>query len=416
MQEGIILLVALVFSAFFSGMEIAFLSANRLQLEIETKRGTWAGKRIAFLMANPSHFIGAMLMGNTLALVLVGVQTSVILNPVFHGSWHLAPAASLTLQTILSTLVVLFFAEYLPKAFFRSHANASLFWFAFPLMTVYVLLWPLVEILTRVSSAFLKRMGRDVKSKAEPVVFGRADLDHYLEEGSAADEIEPEIELFRNALDFGEVKVRSCMVPRTEISAVPSSISLAELRQTFTETGFSKLVVYRETVDDSFAYVHAFGLFRRPKRLASILTPLSYVPETMSAHEVFKMLIREKRSMASVVDDLGSLTGIVTLEDVIEELFGEIDDEHDTDVRTEEVLADGSWRLDASLEVDYLNEKYGFSWPEEEAYSTLGGLIANHLGHLPIEGETLFLGDWVFTIQTMDAQRISCVLVSKEDA
>jgi putative hemolysin len=189
---------------------------------------------------------------------------------------------------------------------------------------------------------------------------------------------------------------------------------MEELRDRFTETGFSKLVVYRETIDDAFAYVHAFGLFRRPKRLASILTPLSFIPETMSAQEVFKMLIREKRSMASVVDDLGSLTGIITLEDVVEELFGEIDDEHDHDVRTEEVLPNGTWRLDASLEVDYLNMTYGFDWPEEEAYSTLGGLIADKLGHLPVEEETLLLENWVFTIETMDAQRIAYVIVSKD--
>ena len=257
-------------------------------------------------------------------------------------------------------------------------------------------------------------MGREIRASREPVVFGRADLDHYLEEGSSSEEVEPEIELFRNALDFGDTKVRSCMVPRTEISAVPANISMEELRDRFTETGFSKLVVYRETIDDAFAYVHAFGLFRRPKRLASILTPLSFIPETMSAKEVFKMLIREKRSMASVVDDLGSLTGIITLEDVVEELFGEIDDEHDHDVRTEEVLPNGTWRLDASLEVDYLNMTYGFDWPEEEAYSTLGGLIADKLGHLPVEEETLLLENWVFTIETMDAQRIAYVIVSKD--
>ncbi len=414
MNEALILLAALLLSAFFSGMEIAYLSASRLQIEIETKRATWSGARLAYLINHPSHFIGAMLMGNTIALVVVGLQTSALLDPVFIGQWNLGPGLAVALQTLASTLVVLFMAEYLPKAFFRNRANDSLRWFTLPLTLVYWLLWPLVEVLTRLSKAFLRRMGRDVKASAEPVVFGRADLDHYLEEGSTAEEVEPEIELFRNALDFGDVKVRSCMVPRTEICAVPASISMEDLREKFTETGFSKLVVYRDTVDDAFAYVHAFGLFRRPKRLASILTPLSFVPETMSAQEVFKMLIRDKRSMASVVDDLGSLTGIVTLEDVVEELFGEIDDEHDTDVRTEEALPDGTWKLDASLEVDYLNETYGFDWPEDEAYSTLGGMIADHLGHLPVEGETLQLENWVFTIQTMDAQRIACVIVSKD--
>ncbi|MDA8788363.1 hemolysin family protein [Schleiferiaceae bacterium] len=412
MSEGLSLLLALVCSAFFSGMEIAYLSANRLQIEIETKRSTLMGRWLAYLIAHPGHFIGAMLMGNTLALVLVGLKTAALLDPwLLH---YMDTGWAVAIETLGSTLVVLFVAEYLPKAFFRHRANDSLRWFTAPLMLIYLLLWPLVEVLTRISRMFLRRMGRDIQSAKEPVVFGRADLDHYLEEGSSAEEVEPEIELFRNALDFGDTKVRSCMVPRTEICAVPASISMEELREQFTETGFSKLVVYRETIDDAFAYVHAFGLFRRPKRLASILTPLSFVPETMSAQEVFKMLIREKRSMASVVDDLGSLTGIVTLEDVVEELFGEIDDEHDSDIRTEEVLSNGTWKLDASLEVDYLNETYGFDWPEEDAYSTLGGLIADHLGHLPVEGETLQLENWVFTIETMDAQRIACVIVSKD--
>ena len=414
MNEGLSLFFALLFSAFFSGMEIAYLSANRLQIEIETKRGTRMGRWLAFLVGHPSHFIGAMLMGNTIALVFVGLHTASLLDPLLLDQFHLAKGWAVVLETLLSTLVVLFVAEYLPKAFFRHRANDSLRWFTVPLMFFYFFLWPLVEVLTRISKIFLKRMGREIRASREPVVFGRADLDHYLEEGSSSEEVEPEIELFRNALDFGDTKVRSCMVPRTEISAVPANISMEELRDRFTETGFSKLVVYRETIDDAFAYVHAFGLFRRPKRLASILTPLSFIPETMSAQEVFKMLIREKRSMASVVDDLGSLTGIITLEDVVEELFCEIDDEHDHDVRTEEVLPNGTWRLDASLEVDYLNMTYGFDWPEEEAYSTLGGLIADKLGHLPVEEETLLLENWVFTIETMDAQRIAYVIVSKD--
>lgn len=415
MGDWAILVVALAFSAFFSGMEIAFLSANRLQLEIETKKGSWAGRRIGFFVINRTHFIGTMLTGNTVALVVVGIQTSRILSPLFENVWHVGPVTTLMIQTLVSSLVVLFVAEYLPKSFFRGHANASLFWFAFPLTVCYWALWPLVELLTKISRFVLKNMGRDIKRNTDPIVFGKADLDHYVQEGSASEQIEPEIELFRNALDFDEVKVRSCMVPRTEICAVNATITLEALRQKFTESGFSKLVVYNHTIDDAFAYVHAFGLFSRPMGLASILTPLSFVPETMSAQEVLKLLIREKRSMALVVDDLGSLTGIVALEDVIEELFGEIDDEHDMDIRVEERLTDGSWRLDASLEVDYLNETYAFDFPEEESYSTLGGLVSNQLGHLPVEGETLFSGDWIITIETMDAQRIGAVVVAKKE-
>ncbi|CAI8380723.1 MAG: Hemolysin C [Owenweeksia sp. TMED14] len=410
MIEVLQLLLALLLSAFFSGMELAFLSASRLKVEIESKRGTIFGTWLAFLISKPSNFIGAMLLGNTISLVFVGLNTALLLDPIFLK--FTSPAVAVLFETVLSTLVVLFIAEFLPKAFFRNRSNESLKWFILPLITVYFIFLPIVSILTSLSNWLLNRTGSAISTDHKPAVFSRADLEHYIDEGSNSDNIETEIELFKNALDFGEVKVRSCMVPRTEIIAIPNSIDMDSLREKFVQTGLSKLVVYRDNIDDSYAYVHAFGLFRRPKRLAFILTPLSFIPETMSAQEVFKMLIREKRSMASVVDELGSLTGIVTLEDVVEELFGEIDDEHDHDSRIEEKISDGLWRLDASLEVDYLNSMYSFDWPEDDSYSTLAGLIGAKIGHLPSIGESVTVNYWEFTIETMDVQRIGRVLVS----
>ena len=412
-MEVLQLILALILSAFFSGMELAYLSASRLKVEIESKRGGLFGSWLAFLISRPSNFIGAMLMGNTISLVFVGLNTAALLDPFLFK--FLSSGLAVILETILSTFVVLFIAEFLPKAFFRNRSNESLNWFIVPLVFFYYVFLPIVVVLTSLSRWLLNRTGRIVSSDYKPIVFGRADLDHYLDEGSNSKNVETEVELFRNALDFGDTKIRSCMVPRTEIAAVPNTISMDDLREKFIETGFSKLVVFRDNIDDAYAYVHAFGLFRRPKRLAFILTPLSFFPETMSAQEVFKMLIREKRSMASVVDELGSLAGILTLEDVVEELFGEIDDEHDNDLRIEEKISDGLWRLDASWEVDYLNETYSFDWPEDDSYSTLAGLIGSRIGHLPSVGESVRLNEWEFTIETMDIQRIGRVMVSNNN-
>ena len=412
MIDFIQFLLALVFSAFFSGMEIAFLSASRLQVQIESKRGG-VGSWMAFLISKPSNFIGAMLMGNTISLVFVGLKTATLLDPFFLK--FSSPAFAVIIETVISTFVVLFLAEFLPKAFFRNRSNESLNWFILPLIFFYFLFWPIVTILTGMSRFLMpKKAGGDLK-EYDPLVFGRADLDDYLDDGISSKNVDTEVELFRNALDFGDTKIRSCMVPRTEIMAVPNSIGMSELRKKFIETGLSKLVVYRDNIDDAFAYVHEFGLFRRPKRLAFILTPLSFLPETMSAQEVFKMLIREKRSMASIVDELGSLTGIITLEDVVEELFGEINDEHDHDKRVEEEISGDLWRFDASLEVNYINSNYSFNWPENESYSTLAGLIGSQIGHLPSVGESVTISDWEFTIETMDNHRIRRVLVSKSD-
>ena len=412
MIDFIQFLLALVFSAFFSGMEIAFLSASRLQVQIESKRGG-VGSWMAFLISKPSNFIGAMLMGNTISLVFVGLKTATLLDPFFLK--FSSPAFAVIIETVISTFVVLFVEDFCPQEFFRNRSDEFLYCFSVLLFFFYLLFWPIVTILTGMSRFLMpKKAGGDLK-EYDPLVFGRADLDDYLDDGISSKNVDTEVELFRNALDFGDTKIRSCMVPRTEIMAVPNSIGMSELRKKFIETGLSKLVVYRDNIDDAFAYVHEFGLFRRPKRLAFILTPLSFLPETMSAQEVFKMLIREKRSMASIVDELGSLTGIITLEDVVEELFGEINDEHDHDKRVEEEISGDLWRFDASLEVNYINSNYSFNWPENESYSTLAGLIGSQIGHLPSVGESVTISDWEFTIETMDNHRIRRVLVSKSD-
>ena len=410
-MSSLVLLVALVASAFFSGSEIAFLSANRLQLEIDLKRKSipfW----VTHWMQHPQRFIVTMLVGNTLALVVVGAQTAKLLHP-YLLKFMQVPLAVL-METLVSTIGVLFMAEYIPKALFREQANAALKWVAVPAGFFFVLFWPITWLLGRFSALILRWLGADPQLAPSARVFGLADLNHLVDEASQQHTQEPEVELFRNALDFAEVKVRSCMVPRPEIVAVPLSISLEDLKATFVSTGYSRLVVYRESLDDAFAYVHQFELFKQPKSLRSVLTPLSFVPEAMNAQDVFHQLIREKRSMTLVVDDLGDLVGILTLEDIIEELFGEIDDEHDQDSLVEQVLGSDEYRLDARLEVDYLNDTYGFEWPESERFTTLGGLITDLGGKLPEPGEVVVVGPWRLEVESMEAQRVKQVCVRRD--
>jgi putative hemolysin len=410
-MSSLVLLVALVASAFFSGSEIAFLSANRLQLEIDLKRKSipfW----VTYWMQHPQRFIVTMLVGNTLALVVVGAQTAQLLHP-YLLKFMQVPLAVLT-ETLVSTVGVLFMAEYIPKALFREQANAALKWVAVPAGFFFVLFWPITWLLGQFSALILRWLGADPQLAPSARVFGLADLNHLVDEASQQHTQEPEVELFRNALDFAEVKVRSCMVPRPEIVAVPLSISLEDLKATFVSTGYSRLVVYRERLDDAFAYVHQFELFKQPKSLRSVLTPLSFVPEAMNAQDVFHQLIREKRSMTLVVDDLGDLVGILTLEDIIEELFGEIDDEHDQDSLVEQVLGTDEYRLDARLEVDYLNDAYGFEWPESERFTTLGGLITDLGGKLPEPGEVVVVGPWRLEVESMEAQRVKQVRVRRD--
>jgi CBS domain containing-hemolysin-like protein len=353
-----------------------------------------------------------MLVGNTLALVVVGAQTAQLLHQ-FLLKFMQVPLAVLT-ETLVSTVVVLFLAEYIPKALFREQANAALKWVAVPAGFFFVLFWPITWLLGRFSAMILSWLGADPQFAPSARVLGLADLNHLVDEASQQHTQEPEVELFRNALDFAEVKVRSCMVPRPEIVAVPLSISLDDLKATFVSTGYSRLVVYRESLDDAFAYVHQFELFKQPKSLRSVLTPLSFVPEAMNAQDVFHQLIREKRSMTLVVDDLGDLVGILTLEDIIEELFGEIDDEHDQDSLVEQVLGSDEYRLDARLEVDYLNDTYGFEWPESERFTTLGGLITDLGGKLPEPGEVVGVGPWRLEVESMEAQRVKQVRVRRD--
>jgi CBS domain containing-hemolysin-like protein len=410
MPSLFILLGALTASAFFSGMEIAFLSANRLQVEIEAKKGSVSGRLMPWFYRHSSSFIATMLLGNTLALVLVGNATAKLLNgPLdFLGS----PFAVMAVQTLLSTVVVLVLAEYMPKAFFRERANESLQAFTVLLALVLVVFSPAVLFFT-VLSRWVTRLTGHVGESRGLGVFGRADLDHLVGEHvtDSVGPVEPEVALFRNALEFADVRVRACMVPRNAIEAIAVGTELEALRERFVATGYSKLVVFRETIDDAFAYVHAHALFQKPKSLVSALTPVAFLPETLLAHEAFRQLVASRRSLALVVDEFGTLVGMVTLEDLTEELFGEIDDEHDTEDLIERQISDHEFLFSARLEVSHLNDSYRLNLPESEAYNTLGGLFIDRLGRLPSVGESVRMGDWNLIAAAVKSNRIEEIRV-----
>lgn len=411
----LVILLALLASAFFSGMEIAFLSANRLQIELESKRKRLDSRLLAFLVKNPARFISTMLVGNNVAIVLFGIYLPEILDPYFQ--WTPSEYLVLLLQTIISTIVLLFLAEYLPKALFAARSNELLKLFAVPVMIIYLLIYPVVSGITAISRFLLRHLFNAELDSDRPV-FSKVDLDHYIEEKTSndeEDEVDHEIEIFRNALDFSEIKAREFMIPRTEILAVEAAEEIADLKEKFIETGYSKIIVYRENIDSVIGYVHAYELFKRPANIRSILRPVSFIPETMTANDVLNLFTRDKRNMAIVLDEFGGTAGLVTLEDVVEEIFGDIDDEHDTDDLLERQLGPKEFVFSARLEIDYLNDEYKFNLPESDNYTTLGGLVMDMLESIPEKGERVALDDYILEVQRVSSNRLEEVRLLLRD-
>lgn len=411
MAEPILILItALLASAFFSGMEIAFLSANRLQIELESKKRRLPNMILSFLVKHPERFISTMLVGNNVALVLFGMYLPTILDPYF--GWITNEYVVLLVQTVISTVVVLFLAEYLPKAIFSARSNEGLKAFSVPVYLVYMLIYPIVWVITGISKYLLR-----VFFKAEVVndqpVFSKVDIDHFIEEktNSDDDEVDHEIEIFRNALDFSDIKAREFMIPRTEILAVDMNEGISELHAKFVDTGYSKIIVYRDNIDNIIGYVHAYELFKRPADIRSILRPVSFIPETMTANDVLNLFTREKRNMAIVLDEHGGTAGLITLEDVVEEIFGDIDDEHDTDEHVERQIGPSEYIFSARLEIDYLNDEYKFHLPESDNYTTLGGLVMDLLESIPEKGERVALDDYILEVHDVSSNRLEEVRI-----
>ncbi|WP_187263393.1 hemolysin family protein [Pontibacter beigongshangensis] len=418
-NQIILLLMALLCSAFFSGIEIAFTSASRIQIELDEKNGVLSGRILTFLLKNPSRLMGTALIGNVLALVLYGFAIAGILHNILY---FLLPEPLqlsfliLVLQVLIASVIVLFTAEYIPRSLFVINPNRMLQVLAVPMLVFYYLLYPVVYLIVSLSQWVAEKVFR-VEFSVEKPVFGLTDVNAYIRNRLYRPETEkiPEVdsEIFHNALEFRTIKVRECMVPRTEIEAVELAHSIEALQEAFVSTGHSKILVYDDTIDNIVGYCHQLAMFKQPATIAEILSPVSLVPESMLASEVFVRLVTEHRSVAVVVDEFGGTSGIVTVEDVIEEIFGEIHDEYDEDSLLEQVLPEqGTFLLSARHEIDYLNDKYELAIPEGD-YETLGGFILSASGEIPMPGDVVEVPPFTITVLSMDENRINAVKLVK---
>ncbi len=416
----LIIIVCLILSAFFSGMEIAFVSANKIHIEIEKKQTGFLAKVLSRLTRKPSKFIATMLIGNNIALVVYGFYMGDLLMEWFQqmlpSSYRFFQLAltdfSLLTQTIISTLIILITAEFLPKVFFQIYANTLLKILAIPAYLFYAVFSPVSEFVIKVSDYILKVL---FKTRGDEVqlAFSKVELGDYITEQMEAveeeDDLDSEIQIFQNALEFSAVKAREVMVPRTEITAVELHETPKNLAKLFSETGYSKILVYKDTIDNIIGYIHSYELFKKPKTIKSILLPVEFVPETMLIHEILKILTKKRKSMAVVLDEYGGTSGVMTVEDIVEELFGEIEDEHDTTDLHEEQLDERTFKFSARLEVDYINETYKLELPDTEEFETLGGLIVHETGEIPEQDSKIRIGDYLFTILEVSSTKIDLV-------
>jgi len=402
----LIISISVLLSAFFSGMEIAFISSNKMQLELEKKKDTLHAKILKRLTQKPSKFITTMLVGNNIALVVYGYFMGDLLMGLFHGVIN-NEFLLLLIQTFISTIIILITAEFLPKAVFRIYANESMRLFAFPAYFFYLLFYIISRFITAISDFFL-RVFFNTREDQVQLAFSKAELGHYIDEQleTAEDEIDSEIQIFQNALEFHNVKAREAMIPRTEIIAVEVHDSPKNLKQLFTDTGLSKIMVYNNSLDDIIGYAHFFDLFKKPKNIRSILLPIEIVPETMMIHDILNDLILKSKSVAIVLDEYGGTSGLISIEDIIEELFGDIEDEHDSITLLEEKVNDREYKFSTRLEVDYINETYSLDLAKDSNYETLGGLIVNHTENIPSAGEIIQIDNYQFTILKESASKI----------
>lgn len=424
----IIIVASLILSAFFSGMEIAYVSSNKIHIEIEKKQEGLLAIILSKLTAKPSKYIATMLIGNNIALVIYGFFMGDLLVEWFQSMLPLQSGflnyaltdLSLLSQTIISTIVILITAEFLPKVFFQIYANTLIKILALPAYVFYVLFSLISDFVIWVSDIILRQFFKTEGDQIQ-LAFTKIELGNYISEQMESfeehDDLDSEIQIFQNALEFSEVKAREVMVPRTEIIAVELESSIKSLNALFTETGCTKILVYKETIDDILGYVHSFELFKKPKSIKSIILPVEFVPETVLIKDVLNVLIKKRKSIAVVLDEYGGTSGIMTVEDIVEELFGEIEDEHDTDYMIEEVLENDVFKFSARLDVDYINETYKINLPESENYETLGGLIVNFTEQIPEKNEVVTMGTFQFIVLEVSNTKIDLVELKllKED-
>ncbi|WP_428979720.1 hemolysin family protein [Flagellimonas halotolerans] len=403
-------------------MEIAFVSANKIHIEIEKKQEGFLAKVLTLLTDKPSKFIATMLIGNNIALVVYGLFMGDVLMEWFQNllptNYQFLNALltdfSLLSQTVISTLLILVTAEFLPKVFFQIYSNALIKILAIPAYFFYLLFsiisWFVIKVSDFILRVFFKTEGDEVQ-----LSFTKLELGDYINEQMETveeeDDVDSEIQIFQNALEFSTVKAREVMVPRTEITAVEISETPKNLAKLFSETGYSKILIYKDSIDEIIGYVHSYELFKRPKTIKSILLPVEFVPETMLIQDILNVLTKKRKSMAVVLDEYGGTSGILTVEDIIEELFGEIEDEHDSTDLYEEQISETEYKFSARLEVDYINENYKLELPEGEEYETLGGLIVNKTGEIPEQDSEVTVGNFTFKILEVSTTKIDLVSV-----
>ena len=406
------ILVSLAFSAFFSGMEISYVSANKLRFELDKKDKSLTSKILDVFFHNPNQFISTMLVGNNIALVVYGLQMAILLVP-WIAQFVDQEALIVLIQSIISTILILFTGEFIPKTIFKIDPNFFLRLFALPLYLIYILLYPISKFSSLLSFLILRIAG--VKNLKDSGVYtlGKVDLDYFIqqsiEDAPQDSEMDTEVKIFQNALEFSNVKVRDCIVPRTEIVACDKEVSTDELRSRFIETGLSKILIYDENIDNIIGYIHSSELFKHPDNWLEQLCKVSIVPETMAANKLMRVLMQEKKSLAVVVDEFGGTSGIVTLEDLVEEIFGEIEDEHDMKREVARKVSENEYLLSGRMEIDTLNEMFGLDLPESDDYVTIAGLILHYYQKFPKLNESIEYGKYTFKIVKATATKIELV-------
>ncbi|HNZ85567.1 MAG TPA: hemolysin family protein [Paludibacteraceae bacterium] len=407
-----LIFISLLFSAFFSGMEIAFYVSNKLRFEINKQHSLLSSSILSIFYANPSKYISIILVGNNIALVVYGIQMAKFLEPYLllflHNDLLIA-----TLQTIFSTIVILLTGEFLPKVLFRLNADLWLKVFAIPLFLCYLFLYPVATFVYQISIFLFKILRVDVSNSAGGMTLGRADLDNFLQQNyeNTTDKkhIENEVKLFQNALDFSKIKLRDCIIPRTEILAVDFDTDIEELRVKFVESGYSRILVFKEHIDNMVGYIHSIELFKKPRKWQDQIRVLPIVPETMAANKLMNYLLQKKKSMALIVDEFGGTSGMVTLEDIVEEIFGEIEDEHDTQDYVAKKISENEYVFSGRLEIDYVQEQFDIQLPVSDEYLTIAGLILHYYQGFPKINEEIIIGNYMCKVIKASANKIELI-------
>lgn len=409
------IIITLFFSAFFSGSEIAYISSNRLKIELDKAKGTLTSRILSLFYRNESEFIAMLLLGNNVALVFFGLFSADLLEPIIQ-SWGIDDKGLILLiQTVISTALVLVTAEFLPKAFVQLNPNAFLKYTSFPMLVIYGVLYLPMKVVVMFSNVFLKIL--KVENDNTEKVFSKVDLEDYVQDMNSRIQEEEdfgnEMQILQNALDFETVKARDCMIPRIDIVSCELEDDIEELKHKFIDTGLSKIIVYRENIDNIIGYVHSFEMFKSPESIKQILLPIQFVPEAKSGMELLELFNSSNGNIAVVVDEYGGTAGIVTIEDVIEEIFGEIEDEHDSEDLLEEQIGEDEYLFSARHEIDYLNDEYQLNLKEHEAYESLGGFVIHHVEKIPEKGMKIEVDGWVLEVEEVSDRRVDVVRVWK---